>query len=155
MQYTRPAFAAWALTTAVLTAPCGLLAAEAHEAQERTRLSGVWLGYTVMGRGEKPDEGPVKIQLTISPQTIQGKQFDGKELIDHGEGTYSLDLTKNPPVLDATKVRGRGNKDTWLGIYRLEGDTLKWCVRKNTRPDDFETKDKAFLLILKRQTGPN
>jgi uncharacterized protein (TIGR03067 family) len=139
------------LAAVVLASAAIAAAADAREAAERSRLSGVWLGYTVMGRGENPDQGPVKIQLTINKDAIRGTQFDGGEVIDHGQGSYVLDLNASPPVLDATKVRGRGNLDIWLGVYSLEGDTLKWCVRKKDRPTDFETKDKAFLLILKRQ----
>jgi uncharacterized protein (TIGR03067 family) len=130
-------------------------AADANEQAERKKLTGVWRGFTVEGKGEHPDRGPVKLELTITERTIKGLQFKGAEVIDHGEGTYELGLTNTPPTLDGTKPRGRNNKDVWLGVYSLEGDTLKWCVRKQSRPSEFETKDKAFLLILRRtETKP-
>ena len=56
----------------------------------------------------------------------------------------------NPRVLDASQTNARGRKDGWVGIYSLEGDTLKWCVSKKTRPATFETVKGQFLLILKR-----
>jgi len=109
------------------------------------------LEFAVEGKGETPDRGPVKIELTITKDTIHGRQFRDGEVIDHGEGSYFLDLSANPPTLDGVKLRGGRNKDECLGIYSLEADTLKWCVRKRERPSEFESKDKAFLLILERQ----
>ena len=139
------------IANAALGFTFSLPAADRDERQERSRLCGVWLGFAVEGKGETPDRGPVKVELTITPEVIKGRQFQGREVIDHGEGTYQLDLSKTPHALDGTKLRAGRNKDIWLGIYSLEGDTLKWCVRKKDRPSEFETKDKAFLLILKRQ----
>lgn len=139
----------FASLTLLLTLP--LAAAEPDEAAARKALVGVWNGYTVEGTGEQPDRGPVKIQITITEKTIKGVQFQGERTIDHGEGTFTLALTNQPAGLDASKPRGNNNVDSWVGIYSLQGDTLKWCVRKKDRPTEFATKDKAFLLILKRQ----
>lgn len=139
-----------ALGLAAASVPA-LVAAEASEATARRALVGVWTGFAVEGAGEQPDRGPVKIQLTITERTIAGVQFQGERAIDHGEGTYALSLTNRPAWLDGSKPRGNNNQDVWLGIYSLDGDTLKWCVRKKDRPTEFATRDKAFLLILKRQ----
>jgi uncharacterized protein (TIGR03067 family) len=141
-----PAFLA-ALTALALPS----VAAEVDETAARRALVGVWNGFAVEGTGEQPDRGPVKIQLTITEQTMKGVQFQGDKRIDHGEGTFTLGLTNQPAWLDASKPRGNNNVDAWVGIYSLQGDTLKWCVRKKDRPKEFATKDKAFLLILKRQ----
>jgi uncharacterized protein (TIGR03067 family) len=134
----------------LLTLP-SLSAHAASEAIEegRGQICGVWIGFAVEGKGESPDHGPVKVELTITPEVIKGKELQGENVIDHGEGSYELDLAKAPPVLDATKNGGR--RETWFGIYSLEGDTLKWCVGRRGRPNEFETKKGAFLLILKRQ----
>ena len=64
-----------------------------------------------------------------------------------------LDLTKKPRRMDATYTKGSEKGKTYLGIYSLEGDTLKWCVNvsQDERPAKFATGGSNFLLILKRQ----
>ena len=120
------------------------------DGSERQKLAGVWKGFCVEGKGETPDRGPVKVELTVTAEVMKGIQIKGDERIDHGEGSYVLDLAADPRVLDATKANERGRKETWLGIYSLEGDTLKWCVGRKARPTTFETVKGQFLLILKR-----
>jgi uncharacterized protein (TIGR03067 family) len=135
------------LTLFLITPP--LTAGDKTDVKARESLVGVWSGYVVEGKGENPNQGPVKITLTITRETIAGKQMRDSQVIDHGEGNYNLDLTKMPLVLDAAKKRGK-NTQTWLGIYSLDGDTLRWCVGRE-RPTDFRTQKGAFLLILKKQ----
>ncbi len=124
-------------------------AASNFQQSVRTQLSGVWVGFAVEGKGENPDRGPVNVELTITPEVIQGRELRGDKVIDHGEGSYQIDPAVIPPLLDATRNGAR--RESWLGIFSLEGDTLKWCVGRRQRPSEFETKKGAFLLILKRQ----
>jgi uncharacterized protein (TIGR03067 family) len=142
----------WVLFAAVFFHVPAAWAAERDEAAARKQLSGVWKGFAVEGAGENPDRGAVKLQLTIDEKAIKGIEYKGEGVIDHGEGTYTLDLTQVPAHLDASKTNERGRKENYLGIYRVEGDTLYWCVtRQKQRPAKFATADRAFLLILKRQ----
>lgn len=121
---------------------------------ERQRLIGTWKGFAVEGHGENPDRGPVKLELRIAEKTMKGLEFKGKNVVDHGEGEFALDLKQSPKHLDAWKANERGRKQNYVGIYTLEGDTLKWCVSpQKARPETFETKKGQFLLILKRQNG--
>jgi uncharacterized protein (TIGR03067 family) len=59
---------------------------------------------------------------------------------------------KSSTVLRAKNAKKRAKK-TYLGIYTLGGDTLKWCVSTpgNARPTEFATKGSQFMLVLKRQ----
>lgn len=115
-------------------------------------LVGVWTGYAVEGKGEKPNQGPVKLELTISKDRIQARQFKGKNVLDLGEGTLEIQLDQSPNRLDGNKKLDNPNrKEIWLGIYQQDGDTLKWCVGRKARPTEFETKQGAFLLILQRK----
>ena len=117
----------------------------------REKLVGVWNGYAVEGKGENPDRGAVKLELTITKDLIKAKQFKGKEDFDLGEGTYLIVQDKSPNNLDGDKKLDNPNrKEIWLGIYQLDGDTLKWCVGRKARPTEFETKQGQFLLIFKR-----
>lgn len=128
------------------------LAAQEPEQVAREQLVGVWTGYAVDGKGETPDRGPVKLELSISTELIQAKEFKGDQVIDHGEGSYEFNLSESPRFLDGNKkTRNPNRQEIWLGIYELEGDTLKWCVGRRTRPTEFETKKGAFLLILQRK----
>src|SRR5262249_27190329 len=64
-----------------------------------------------------------------------------------------VDGGRDPKTFDAKEVEGVGVGRTYLGIWKVEGDTLKWCFSSNERPSNFENKgaEDFFLLILKRQ----
>ena len=70
-----------------------------------------------------------------------------------GWGEYQLDLKASPQGLDASKTNARGRKESYFGIYSVEGDTLKWCVSRKERPTTFESTKGQFLLILKREAA--
>ena len=83
----------------------------------------------------------MQIELTIKGSTMGGIEIKGSDRIDHGEGEYTLKLDANPRQLDAAKTLPRGRKQAYVGIYALEGDTLKWCVSpQKVRPTTFETR---------------
>lgn len=133
------------------TASC-LSAAEDPNIAERQKLVGTWKGFTVEGRGEPPDRGPVKLELRITESAMKGLEFKGTNVVDHGVGEFATDVSQNPKCLDAWKTSERGRKQQYIGIYTIEGETLKWCVSpQKVRPQTFETKKGQFLLILKRQ----
>jgi len=145
------------LTTSLLLFVPGATALTAEPAQtpdeqaERARFVGVWRGFTVEGKGETPDRGPVKLELTITERTMGGIQIRDDQRIDHGEGEYVLNLASDPHHLDAAKTRDTGRSQSYVGIYTLQGDTLRWCVSpRKERPETFETKKGQFLLILKK-----
>jgi len=119
------------------------------ETQVRQSLTGVWRGFVVNGTGEDPTRGPVKLVLKVNANAIQGTQIKGQQEVDHGQGSYELVLDSNPRQLDGHPLVERGNRSPWLGIYELDGDTLKWCVGKRERPTAFETVKGQFLMILK------
>ncbi len=130
----------------------GSWAADRPDAAERKRLVGVWKGFAVEGMGEQPDRGAVKLELRITERAITGLEFKGGGVIEHGTGEFVLDLSANPKVLDAWKATPGGRKQSYVGIYSLEADTLKWCVSpRKTRPGEFRTGNGSFLLVLKRQ----
>lgn len=127
--------------------------APTEDAAVRKQLVGLWKGFAVEGRGERPDRGPVKLEITITETVIKGIEIKGEGIINHGEGTHTFNLKESPRWLDATKTNERGRKEEYLGIYSLEDDTLKWCVtRGKQRPTQFETVKGSFLVILKRQS---
>lgn len=120
---------------------------------EMKKLEGVWEGYAVEGKGEKPNQGPVHIRLTIKGDKMTAIDL-GKNNADMGSGTFKLDTSEKLKKMDATGVVLPGKKDrNYKGIYELDGDTLKWCVdnRRGEHPTEFRSFNGAFLLILKRK----
>ncbi len=109
-------------------------------AQARKKLVGTWKGAVV--------DGATGHKLTFTTKLIKGKKEDQ----DLGAGTFTLDLSKSPFHLDATRTEGGKKGQLYKGIYSLDGDTLKWCVSTpgNDRPTKFATEGSSFLLVLKR-----
>jgi uncharacterized protein (TIGR03067 family) len=68
-----------------------------------------------------------------------------------GEGTYTLDPSKNPKWIDI-----RIGDDTFLGIYELKGDILRIChgkpggKRSTQFASEVDSPNKA-LAVLKRE----
>jgi uncharacterized protein (TIGR03067 family) len=119
--------------------------------RDRDQLVGTWQGFVVEGRGANPNDGPVKIEVVITRDRITARDLRADKSL--GEGTYKLDSAKKLKEIDATgSVSGRRSR-TFLGIYEIEGDTLKWCADNvgKGRPAEFLSQRGQYLLILKRQ----
>jgi hypothetical protein len=113
-------------------------------ADDRKDIVGNW-------KGEMPGDPAGSIELVITPERISGRYLKtGKSL---GEGTYQLDPAKK--TIDAQGIENpvRGNR--YVGLYSIEGNTLKWVSnsRGRKRPVDLVHRPDRdqFLMILKRQ----
>lgn len=119
---------------------------------DQKKIQGVWEGYAVEGRGEKPDRGPVHLRLTITGDRIEA--YDLGKGKDMGSGTFKLEPSRPIKEIDAKGLLLPGKRErTYLGIYELDGDTLRWCVdnRQTERPTEFRTSRGHYLLVLKRK----
>jgi len=133
-----------------------LLAADKPEEEikkEKEKLKGTW---TVMGlelEGEKIEEDFVKqIKLLMDGDKITLKG-DFPDSDRYGKLTLKLDPSVKPKTIDLTLA---AEKDTTLeGIYQLDGDTWKICLKVSgkERPTKFETQagSEMVLATLKRQ----
>jgi uncharacterized protein (TIGR03067 family) len=82
---------------------------------------------------------------------------DGKEL---WAGTFDLDPTATPRVWDHRTHEGKKKGQDALGIYELDGDTLKVCVVGGTwkdkqwtgkpRPKEFRLEGADVLIEMRR-----
>ena len=67
----------------------------------------------------------------------------------------TIDPTKKPKTIDYLMTEGFTKGKTQLGIYELDGDTLKSCFAGpgDERPTDFTSKsgDHRTLSVWKRQ----
>lgn len=130
------------LTLVFFVAVAQFAVAADQDAETRKKLVGTWKG--------RVDNGATGHKLVITTKLIKGTKDEKRDL---GDGTFKLDLTKKPWRMDAAHSKGRRKGQTYLGIYMLDGDTLKWCVSTpgNERPTEFATKGSQFMLVLKRQ----
>ncbi len=113
-------------------------------ADDRKEILGVW-------SGAMPGDAPGSIELTITSTKISGRNArTGKSL---GEGTYEMDAKLKTIDTKGIEVPVRGR--TYLGIYSLEGNTLRWCSqsRSKQRPVDLKHRPDRdqFLMVLQRQ----
>jgi hypothetical protein len=69
------------------------------------KLAGTWEGYAVEGRGERPDRGPVHLQLIINGDKISAVDLGSPDKNkDMGSGAYKLDPSQELKHIDATGV---------------------------------------------------
>jgi uncharacterized protein (TIGR03067 family) len=94
-----------------------------------------------------PAEALAKMTLTFKKDgKVANTDFQGKE----HDGEYKLDTAAKPKTIDLGK-----DKDFSLGVYELDGDTLKVCLLYGgkTRPTEFKADGKGTVVtIFKRVT---
>jgi uncharacterized protein (TIGR03067 family) len=115
--------------------------------KELTALKGDW---KIASRAENGNETPLE---TIKDRVItfeDGKYVlrDGNEII--AEATFKINPSKDPKWFDLT-FKGK----TQLGIYKIEGDTVRFCIAAvdAERPTDFTSKEGSgrVLTAYKKQ----
>ncbi len=98
--------------------------------KEHARLEGVWRFVLVEFDGKKQPSVPFATNKMILLK-------DGSYIVIQGprvtRGTLKVDPTKTPKHWDPTVTTGPATGRTALGIYELEGDTLKICLPFRTR----------------------
>ncbi|AMV26508.1 hypothetical protein VT84_19065 [Gemmata sp. SH-PL17] len=119
---------------------------------EAKKLEGTWEFVALVAGGMDITKVSAPKKLTIK---------DGKMTGFGPEMRLDTDATKTPKWLGMTFARD-GKDFTVNAIYELKGDELKICIPmaptkdsgkvfENKRPEGFDTKDKAEMLIhLKR-----
>ena len=131
----------------VLLSSCLITAAAKDERSEKdlAKLQGTWKVESALVGGEKiPAEQQAKMSFT----------FKGAELIPADNprdvAKVKLDPSQKPAAIDLTEK----NKKTSLGIYEIDGDTLKLCFNEpgKGRPKTFESAkgSPTVSLVLKR-----
>jgi uncharacterized protein (TIGR03067 family) len=147
---------------------------------DRNLIQGVWRGVAAeLGGQSMPPEfiNAIKPTLTFTAEKCTGrpagtlpKAFlemaaakgmlpkQAAAIVEKGvEGVYHLDPARSPKTIDFFTL-GEYHR-TGLGLYLLEGDTLKLCFsidpeRVGDRPTEFATKagEMRAILTLKRLT---
>ena len=121
--------------------------------KEIEKLQGTWAVQTVEFDGEKLTEKFItEIKLVVAGDkiTVNGN-FPEKER--YGKFTWKIDPTTMPKVIDLS-LSGE-EKNVLEGIYQLEKDNWKICLKLNprNRPDKFATQQGSdtVLVNLKRE----
>jgi uncharacterized protein (TIGR03067 family) len=122
--------------------------------QDKEKLQGTWKAVTAQERGETRDDAEDRL-LIFSGDEFRVKK--GDDIIVKGK--FKIDASKRPKEIDMEITDARKddlNGKTALGIYELEGNTLKWCASEPggmERPKEFSSnaENKHILATLKRE----
>ena len=121
---------------------------------ERSKLEGTWEGWLVDGDGSQKGQQRQRIsELVITATEIRAKDGGNRSM---GTGSYRLGGSGAARTIDNTGTGGPTMGKNFMGIYRLDGNTLRWCSgndKARTRPTDFRTNtgNSHFLMILTRK----
>jgi uncharacterized protein (TIGR03067 family) len=115
-------------------------------------LDGVWRGVRWdQGKGEDPSKG-VQLELVFKENKVKGNRLPSGAI---GEGTFKL--SADGKSIDALGSTGGYKGKAYLGIIKVEGDTLYWCTatggKNQKRPAGFEADpgEHSYLIIAKRE----
>ncbi len=108
-------------------------------------LQGEWkVEKLVSGGKEVPAKKIEVMRWIIKDKSITFKDSKASDIT----GTFTINIEKKPAWID---VKAKPEK-TALGIFELDGDTLKICGGEDKRPTEFTSTEKSDtdLFILKR-----
>jgi uncharacterized protein (TIGR03067 family) len=129
----------WLVLCTLILPVAALPAQEDAVKKEKAKLAGVWIVESVEFLGKQADslKGD-RFIFTAEKLTITSKAKDDMQ-------SYQIDPTKKPKEVDF-----KCEDMAFLGIYELNGDTLRLCLSTNgARPTAFDSK-QGLLSLLKR-----
>jgi uncharacterized protein (TIGR03067 family) len=142
---------------AVLAVGLLLAADDSKDAKKKDldQLQGTWKASSVEYGGDKVEADIVK-NLTVvvegDKMTIKG---ESAELEKYGKATLKIDPTTTPKIMDVTITGGDEKGTTFEGIYEVDKDEWKLCVKLagKERPAKFESAagTQDVLVVFKRE----
>jgi len=141
----------------VLAASLLLAADNPKDAKKKDldRLQGTWTASSVEYNGDKVEADIVKnlkVVIEGDKMTIKG---DSTEVEKYKKATIKIDPTTTPKIMDVTLTGGDDKGTTMEGIYEVEKDEWKLCVKpfQKERPTKFESKGDGgeVLAVFKRE----
>jgi uncharacterized protein (TIGR03067 family) len=119
--------------------------------KEIKKFQGAWTFESSVTGGKELAAGDLKGLVLI---------FEGdKHTVKKGDeviqvGTQKLDPSKSPKTIDVTMTEGPSKGTVMLGIYEIDGDTLKVCfdAEGKKRPTEFRSAagSQIFVNVHKR-----
>jgi uncharacterized protein (TIGR03067 family) len=119
--------------------------------KELQKLQGAWTFASQVVNGKAiPAENLKNLTLNMEGDKFTVKQ--GEEM--YQTGRQKLDPSKTPKTLNAEVTEGPEKGSVMLGIYELDGDTLKVCfdLEGKKRPTGFKSTagSNTILIVHKR-----
>jgi uncharacterized protein (TIGR03067 family) len=128
-------------------------AAAAQQAvkKETAELEGEWSMVSGEADGVPMPQAMVKTGKRVAKDGETTITFGGRLYF---KARFTIDPTKMPKVIDYAMTEGPTRGKTQLGIYELDGDTVKFCFAAPgaDRPADFTAKagSQRTLSVWKR-----
>jgi uncharacterized protein (TIGR03067 family) len=139
------------LCALVLTTPGARADDKADVEKELKKFEGTWTFESSETGGKELPPGELK-KLILTFEGNKHTVKNGDEVIQ--VGTQKLDPSKSPKAIDVTMAEGPNKGAVMLGIYEIEGDTLKVCFdpRGKKRPTEFKSApgSENFVNVHKR-----
>ena len=124
----------------------------AKQVKDEQLMQGNWIVASSRHDGEAlPKQELAQVRFVITEKRISFGRIGQDPMGFH----YTLDSTKTPAAIDITHELSPGKPIVQLGIYSLEGDTLKLSLAGagKARPKNFNEKS-ATTFILTRAKAP-
>lgn len=119
--------------------------------KETKKFQGNWTIESSEAGGQKIPAEQLKEFLVIYEGDKHTLKFGDKVF---QTGTHKLDPSKSPKAIDMTMTDGPSKGTVMLGIYEIDGDTMKVCFdpQGKKRPTEFKTDATSgyFLNVHKR-----
>jgi uncharacterized protein (TIGR03067 family) len=126
---------------------------EKEKGKDETTILGTWQAEkfdTGGGPGGPPQAEVDKIRFVFEKDNVlrllgagNGEEMRGTFVLDPTAKVKALDMTVTPP--------GKGGKaETMLGLYELDGDTLKVCLTNGPnqkRPEEVKADGKSIAVV--------
>lgn len=127
--------------------------APAADAVNQESLQGAWRGERFdSGTGDGSAKG-VQLELNFTGNRVKGLRLPQGDI---GEGEFTI--SKDGKAIDTVGTSGGFKGNTYLGIIKIEGDTLYWSTtagggKTQKRPADFsgDPAQRVYLIVVKRQ----
>ena len=119
--------------------------------KEVKKFQGAWTFESSETGGEKLPVGELRA-LILTFEGLKHTVKKGDDVIQ--VGTQKLDPSKSPKTIDVTLTEGLNKGTVLLGIYEIDGDTLKVCFdpQGKKRPTEFKSAagSENFVNVHKR-----
>jgi uncharacterized protein (TIGR03067 family) len=140
------------LACLALIAFTGLVIAQDAVKKETNLLEGDWTMMSGTANGRVMPKEMVKTGKRTAKDGETTIMLNGQVYF---KAKFKIDPIKKPKTIDYTMIEGPTKGKTHLGIYELDGDTVKFCfgAPDKDRPTKFESKEGSgqTLSVWKRE----
>jgi uncharacterized protein (TIGR03067 family) len=120
--------------------------------KEMAQLEGEWTMVSGERDGQKLPEDFVKSGKRVAKDGVSTVTFGDTLFM---KAKLTIDPGKKPKTIDYDVIDGQGKGKTVLGIYEIDGDTVKFCFAApdKDRPTEFASKEGSghTLSVWKRK----